>query len=69
VAVKKQPLTDVMLTAEVCAYLNLSKQRVNQLFAAGRLIGRKAEHGTGTIFLRESVEAFAKIERTNQPLK
>lgn len=56
----------VMTTGEVVAHLKLSRQRVSQLLKDGRLIG-EVRPGTA-IFFRASVEAFAKIERTNQPL-
>lgn len=55
-----------MQPKEVQQLLKVTRQRVNVLATEGRILCDKRPGGA--IFFRASVEAFAKIERTNRPL-
>ena len=64
---KKSPLDQILTVADAAQIVGVSTKRINQLYDQQRIEGRKI--GRDVLLLKSSVEAFAKIERTNRPLK
>lgn len=60
------PFDQICTVAEAAAIVGVSTKRINQLHDQQRIEGRKI--GRDVLLLKSSVEAFAKIERSNRPL-
>lgn len=61
------PFDQICTVAEAAQIVGVSTKRINQLYDQQRIEGRKI--GRDVLLLKSSVEAFAKIERSNRPLK
>lgn len=61
------PFDQILTVSDAAAIVGVSTKRINQLYDQRRIEGRKI--GRDVLLLRASVEAFAKIERSNRPLE
>jgi len=64
----KSPLEQICSTAEAAAIVGVSTKRLLVIGSEGRIAGKQLD-GRTWVWLRSSVEAFARIERKPGPKK